>query len=271
MPRPTPCRSFAFGVVALLAAAGPLAGQAESEGDLRRENQRLKAAVSDLQQELDAARARIAELERTLERLSRQSRSPVTPTPASGVADPEPVTIDESAPRASPRALLRAMKESYLEATQGLELGDPSTLLGERQRRAYERAVRNWTARVHRELKGPIEWHVRIVRIIEDGDEVVLRAQAVDPVTHTALGDPFAMVPDKSIRHRVDQMLQPGAPEVLVVKGVLLPQPTMNPLRIEPGTFDKPPFLGPLAEFGFLIEASNLLPAPPPQPPSDGS
>jgi hypothetical protein len=163
------------------------------------------------------------------------------------------------------------MKESYLEATQGLELGDPATLLGERQRRAYERAVRSWTARVHRELKGPVEWHVRIVRIIDDGDEVVLRAQAVDPVTHTALGDPFAMLLDKSIRHRADQMLQPGAPEIMVVKGVLLPQPTMNPFRTEPGTFDKPPLLGPLAEFGFLVDASNLLPAPPPQQSSDGS
>ncbi len=270
MSRPTPCFSFAFGVVALLATAGPLAGQAESEGDLRRENQRLKAAVSDLQQELDAARARIAELERTVDRLSRQSHAPAPASPA-GPADPEPVTIDESAPRSSPRALLRAMKESFLEATQELELGDPSTLLGERQRRAYERAVRNWTARVHRELKGPVEWHVRIVRIYEYGDEVELQAQAVDPVTHTALGDPFAIVPDKAIRHRLEQVLQPGAPEILVVKGVLLPRPTMNTFRTEPGTFDNPIFIGPMAEFGFRVDASNILPAPPPQQPADGS
>jgi hypothetical protein len=268
MPRPISCRTFAFGLLALLLGAAPAAAQAESEGDLRRENQRLRAALSDLQQELDAARARIAELERTIDRMGRQpARSPGSAAPA----DPEPVTIDESIPGASPRALLRAMKASYEQATRDLEVGDPSTVPGERQRKVYERAVRNWVARAHRELKGPIEWHVRIVRVVEDGNEAVLRAQAVDPVTLTVLGDPFAMVLDKALRQRLGQVPAPGGPEVFVVKGVLLPQPVMNPFRLEPGTFDRPILLGPFAEFGFMVDASNLLPAPPLQQQGNGS
>ena len=281
MPRPTSCRSIAIGVLALLAAAGPSPAQNESEGDLRRENLRLKAEVSDLQQELEAARARIAELEQQIERLKLQAEKPAAP--ASAAPAPEQVTVDESIPTASPRALFRAMKQGYQEATRGLEIGDPRTPEGQRQRIAYQRAVEGWTRRAGRELRAPIEWHIRIVRILRDEEEAVLRAQAVDPKTLVELGEPFSVVLDKSVRHKLDQIMQRSEPEVLVVKGVLLPQATMNPKRMEPGTFDRPLFIGPLAEFGFTIEASSLNSAreerqaqqpeqPPqqPQPHSDG-
>jgi hypothetical protein len=258
MPRLTSCRIMTAAVLALLAAAGPAAAQ--GEGDLRRENQRLKALASDLQQELDAARARIVELERQIEGLKLKIGQALA-APSTGTPPPEQVTINESVPTASPRALFRAMKQSYQAATKGLEIGDPRTLDGQRQRIVYERAVKSWLGRVHRELRAPVEWHVRIVEIADAGDQSVLRAQAVDPKTRAELGDPFPIVLDKSTRHKLDQLMERSDPDVLIVKGVLLPQPTMNPQRLEPGTFDKPPFIGPFAEFGFLIDAASVVPA----------
>ncbi len=235
----------------LLAA---LPATAQSDNDLRNENQTLRTLVGDLQRELEAARQRIAELEQLVGALRRQiaaaGRSPAAPADP-GPTEAEPVSIDESVPNASPRALLHALQESYREALEGLEPGGP----GDRKYTTYMRALDRWTRRVNRELRSQIDWHVRIV----PDSQYPVEFEAVDPQTHTILGDPFPVRLTRNVRKRLHQLEQRGELGVLQLKGVLVPKVTINPDRLERGTFDNPRLIGRFAEFGLYVEASSIV------------
>ncbi|MHC4776704.1 MAG: hypothetical protein ACYTBR_15760 [Planctomycetota bacterium] len=262
MNRPKTCRSITLGMLALLAASG--AASAQSDADLRRDNQGLRTRVSDLQRELDAARNRITQLEREVEKL----RQLLAAAPQTSGAKPteEKVTIDESVPHASPRALLQALRDGYLEAMLDLDLGDPATPEGNRQRAAYLRNLHRWARRMNREMKAPIEWHIRVVgRAGYPSDVPGLDVEAVDPETHVVLGDPFPVMLPRGTVRQLAQLEAQGALGVLVLKGVLMPRVAVNPERNEQGLFDKPPFIGPFAEFEFVVEASSVTPPPKPQ------
>ncbi|MHC4414811.1 MAG: hypothetical protein ACYS0G_05960 [Planctomycetota bacterium] len=259
---PRPRLIITLGVIALLCAASRALGQSDS--DLRRENQRLQTRVKDLQRELEAAQRRIADLERQIEQLRRgPARSrPARPTPP-GISAPSQegeVTIDESVPNASPRALLTALQESYQEATGSLDIGTADTVPAsgevrrDRKRIAYLRALDRWAHRVNRELKSQITWHVRLVRVVQRG----LEMQAVDPKTLAVLGDPFPVTLPASQFRRLEQFEQRGKLDVLQLKGVLVPSVRVNPQRPDPGPFDKPRFIGPFAELGLSVQASSV-------------
>jgi cell division protein FtsB len=258
MIRPKTCRSITLGVLVLLAAAG--AASAQSDADLRRDNQRLRTKVSELQRELDAARNRIEQLEREVEKLRQLLAA--APTTPGGPPTEEQISIDESVPHASPRALLRALKQGYDEAMRELEPGEPDS----RQRTAYLRDLDRWAKRMNREMKSPIVWHIRISERAAYPLEVPgLEVEAVDPETNVVLGDPFpATLPQATVR-RLRQLEDRGQLGVLVLKGVLTPQVKVNPQRQEKGLFDKPLFVGPFAEFSFFVHASSLTP-PAPEP-----
>ncbi len=236
---------------------------AQSDRDLREENQRLQTEVNDLQRELEAAEKLIARLQEELKGLRTLAPAGPTTLPA------PPVSIDESIPSASPRALLRAMKESYREATLDLEMGDPRTAPGRRQQAAYVRAVETWAKRIRRELKTAVEWTVQIVPMTHQTREPgELLVWALDPVTGTRLGDSFMVRLNKATRHKLGQLAERAELDELVLRGVLLPQVTINLDRHEVGPFDNPPFIGPYAEFGLIVESSSLsLPHPQQNPP----
>ncbi len=255
-------RITAVAVLAVFTLTG--ASMAQSDRDLREENQRLQTRVNDMQRELDAAQASIAELQRQIRILalrlgqvagSSSSTGPSTP--------PERVTIDESVPNASPRALFNAISESYREATRDIEIGDYDDLAGNRQRATYLRAVDNWAKRVQREMRSSVVWHIRLMPLAEQGgDQPGLRVLAVDPETHVVLGEPFFIRLNSSVRRKLSQLEQRGAIDLLVLKGILVPQISVNPDRVDPGTFDNPRLIGPFAEFRFTVDASSLVPVP---------
>ena len=251
---------IALTAVAVLSTTGLAWGQ--SDRDLRQENQRLQTQVREMQRELDAARALIAELRRVNRDLARRLGQP--PHPAADPAtqpDAERVTIDESRPDASPRALLEAVSESYADATSDLEIGDFNSTTGERERRAYLRAVATWANRIRREMKSPVEWHIRLLPVAEQtGEQAGIRARAVDPETGVELGEPFIITINKTLQRKLNQLDQRGPIEVLVLRGVLTPEATVNPQRKEPGAFNNPRLIGPFAEFEFTVEASSLTP-----------
>jgi cell division protein FtsB len=253
MITPRCCRGIALGILAVLTTAG--AASAQSDADLRRENERLRTQVSDLQRELEAARNRIDQLEREVEKL-RQLLAAAPPMP-NGQAPEERVTIDESVPQASPRALLQAIKDGYMSALLDLDPGEPDS----KDREKYLRELSRWARRVNRELKSPIEWHVRITdRAIAPGDLPGLEVVAVDPETDVVLGEPFPVrLPQATVR-QLRRLEQRGALGVLVLRGVLMPEVMVNPQRDEQGLFNKPLFVGPFAEFSFWVEASSLTP-----------
>jgi hypothetical protein len=271
MIRPKTCRSFAVGMLALLATAG--AASAQSDAGLRRENQRLRTQVDDLKRELDAARNRIAQLELEVEKL-RQLLA-VTPQTPAGQSIEERVTIDESVPHASPRALLKALQAAYLEAMLDIDPGDPETAEGNRQRTAYLRELQRWSRRMNREMKTPIEWHVRVAgRSAYPPEAGDLKVEAVDPETHVVLGPSFRVSMAWARARQLKLHDERGVAGVLVLKGVLIPNVTVDPERHEKGRFDHIPplFVGPFVEFEFHVEGSSLtLPPKPQEEPGQGT
>jgi hypothetical protein len=227
---------------------------AQSQSELRRENQRLRTEAADLQRELDAARKRIADLEAEVARLAsavKTGRSALPP-----VAAP-PVTVDESKPDASPRALFNAIVRGYEEETKDLDIGDVEN---SSERIVFMRTINRWAARTNRELKSKIDWHVLIIgRAVPVRRGYVIRLQAVDPVTGTELGDPFDALISHVMASRLhDREQRHGLEEVMRLRGTLLPRVHVNQLRVEEGPFNNPPFLGPYAEFDFAVEANSL-------------
>ncbi|MBT8484587.1 MAG: MbeD family mobilization/exclusion protein [Phycisphaerae bacterium] len=242
--------SLALAAGLALVAALPAAGQSAAE--LRRENERLRARVTDLEQQLQSLTEQIARLQQQLTAAATAGGTTVPPF------TPDPISIDESKPDASPRALLATLTESYRSTLDGVEMGEP----GDPTRVAFVRQLNRWIARVNREHKMPIEWHVRhLGSIVPVGRGYLLRMQAVDPKTGATLGDPFDGILSRSVRSRLQQLSQRGLLEdVLVLRGTLVPRVMFNEDRLTEGPFNNPPIIAPMAEFGFTVNVTTLLP-----------
>jgi hypothetical protein len=223
---------------------------AQSDAELRRENQQLRS-------QLDMAEARVAELEREVARLqqtievlrSRTDRD----RPA---ADDEDVTIDESEPNASPRALMRALSKDYQEQLKDMPVGQAD----DRERQLYLRQLSRWQSAAIRKYRAQIQWHVRVLDATQTRSGYDLQLVAVDPKTDVRLGDPFAVSIPRGIARRYEQVTSRGDAGVLIVRGVLTPDITINPERQTSGPFDNPKLIGPFAEFRFSIDVRSLLP-----------
>jgi hypothetical protein len=248
-------------VAVLASAAGP--ALAQSENELRQENQALKDQVRELQAELDAARQKLQRMEQTVERLQRElvaGRSAPDARPPMKDLAPEEISIDESVPNASPRALQRALTDSYEEAMKDLEIGQRD----DRARRAYLVAVRSWAARISKgsELRDAIRWHVRVLPEppVHTTRGLGLRLQAIDPVTEVELGGPFEVVLPKPVVNRLERAVRTFDTEHMILRGAIAPRVRVNTQRMEAGPFDRPQLLGPFAEFGFIVDVRSLLP-----------
>jgi hypothetical protein len=215
---------------------------------------RLQERNRELERELEAARARIAELEQTVARLTRQLERARPPQPGEPERDQPEVTIDESKPNASPRALLRAMTESYEEHLGEMEIGED----GDRTRALYLRQLERWLNRVNREFRAPLTWTVRVLETEETRAGHALRVLAIDPKSGARLGEAFEMELPRRLARRYEQLLARQEAEVLQIRGTLVPQARLNRERMSPGPFNVPPLIGPFAEFGFRIELSSV-------------
>ncbi len=271
-----PFASIILAVFAILMLSGTAIAQSQNE--IRRENQRLRTQAADLERELEAARSEIEVLKTRIAEL--EDRLAERGSPASNATkplEPEEVTIDESEPHASPRALLKAIQDDYQEATKDLETGDGRNSVA---RGLYLKKLERWSVKINRQFKKPIEWHVRLV----DGDEqltsgareIVMHLEAVDPVTDVTLGDGLdAALSGCSAMHLERRLDREGRNGVLILKGVLHPLVRINRdrERIDSfGPFDNPRFIGPFAEFEFEVQVQTVLPKPKekPETPSEG-
>ena len=264
------CHPRLLACLAATALLAPVSSAiAQSDRDLRDENQRLTTEVKQLTRELEAAKGRIQSLQRQVESLRsamatlRRSSPPRSPAPLKE----EALTIDESIPNASPRALLNALKASYDKTFADQDQGEQ----GSSERTLYLRAVDRWAASANRDFRTKVAWHVRILdaQMTRRGPEV--KVQAVDPKTRTELGDPFVIALQRSVARRFEQLQERDLADVLVLKGTLHPQVVFNRQRKDVGAFDKPPrFIGPYAELRLTVDASSLLP-PTDEDSQDGS
>lgn len=225
---------------------------------LRDENEQLRQQVRDLQKELDDARAKVARLERMVERMQGQTadRDPLE--------EPE-VTIDESKPSASPRALLRAIVESHDAAMGDMEMDRPNS----RQRVAYMRALERWVAAAEREFKIPIEWHVEIVGELLLNRDGSARATvvAVDPETDAQLGSPFDVMLEPIMVRRIVPVRDRGDLDKLKMNGVVVPHLRINLERPNRGPFDSPKFIGPYVEYAMDVQVRSIVPVEKPKTP----
>lgn len=243
-------------VVAVLGVFLIPAGEAaaQSEQELRREVERLQERNRELERELEAARRQIQSLEQAIERLNNRLQQLRDAAPDRTEEEREEITIDESDPHASPRALFKAMKDSYEETLADMEIGEE----GDRQRSLYIRSVTRWQARINREMRGTIEWQVRVIDTEETRAGYTLRVVAVDPETEARLGEPFDIELPRRHARRYEQLVDRRQAERLRVRGVLVPDVQVNADRREPGPFNVPPLIGPFAEFGFRIDISAV-------------
>lgn len=229
---------------------------AQSEQDLRREVERLRERNRELERELDAARRQIQSLENAIERLNNRLQQLREGRPDRGEreADQEEVTIDESDPHASPRAMFNAMKESYEETFTDMEIGEAN----DRQRSLYLRSVERWRARINREMRGTIEWQARVIEAEDTRAGYLLRVVAVDPKTEVRLGEQFTIELPRRHARRYEQLVDRGQAERVRIRGVLTPDVQVNHDRRESGPFNVPPLIGPFAEFGFRIDVQAV-------------
>lgn len=246
-------------ILALFTHTGTSLGQ--SDRDLRAENQRLKTQVKQQQKELDASKAQIAKLNnqvKDLEKALKAARNaPKNPSQQPRVD--EKISIDESVATASPRALFSALKNSYEQAVDGLDQGEP----GETSYKIYLKAVQRWAIAANREYRAKIVWHVRVLATSPTQKGFAFELQAVDPKTNTKLGDPFFALLSKGLTKRYEQVIRRSGAEVVELKGTLHPNVTFDRSRSTAGPFDKAKFIGPFAQFSFEVDATSL------QPPSE--
>ena len=229
----------------------------ESDSDLRRQNQQLTTEVQDLQKRLEAAEQRNRELEERIAQLEQQLTARRT-SPATSTLPPleeEEVSIDESVPNASPRALFKELVKSYEKSLAELDMG----LNDERVQRGFLKQAESWRSRVNREYRSPIEWHVYAIDARQGANrERIVTFIAVDPKTDARLGDAFDVVLSQSLVDRMANLETRGELGLLVLRGTLTPDVRINPARFDRGTFDNPPFIGPFAEYFFRIDATSV-------------
>jgi hypothetical protein len=239
----------------------------QSSRDLRDENQRLTTQVDDLQKELTAAKQRISDLERQIDELRRAAAAGKGPTSSGRTPPPPPepkVTIDESNPMASPRALFNAVVQSHGDAMRDMPIGRE----GRSERDLYLRKLQEWRGAALRTFNGQINWTVRLVRPnrdLVDGRRVELIA--VDPVTDAQLGDPFFVTLDRTQLERLQKLHDRRLNEdddhlgVLMLRGVADPQIDIDPARLEPRKFTNVhAFIGPFAEYMLRVNPRSLVP-----------
>lgn len=240
------CSAFGCVLFAFIAATP---AHAQSDSELRRENQRLRTQVDELKKELEAALERIAALQEQM----RQRRAGGNTRLPSDQPEEEKVSIDESEPMASPRALLKALQASYTERFAELEMGEARE---SRERDNYLQSVVRWGRQAERKFKRPVQWHLRfeeIERQIKGG--YVIRAHAVDPEYGTTLGSSFrVMLP----RARTSVIEKHGMGATYAVRGTLTPYIGVNDERQETGPFNSPPLVGAFAELDLVLDIQTV-------------
>jgi hypothetical protein len=275
----------------ILLAAAPATGSAQSDHELRQENQRLATQVRDLQAELAAARAQMTEMQKQIDQLrvqladtidslkaaARQPAPAPTPLPGAPPAKPEVVTIDESIPNASPRALLNALSESYREALGGLPIGDDITRDGRKNRSLYLQRVEQWAAAASRHFRAQIEWTVMVTTAPPLPAGTIVEVQAVDPQTRVRLGRPFRLDIARHQMERLRLLEDLGKLDLLLLRGIVEPRIVISRDLEYAGPFDAGRYIGPFAEFGFSINIKSVTgvrepepPAPTPTKPAEG-
>lgn len=242
--------AIALAAMSCLDLLAPAAVGQVTDADLVRENERLRGQVDDLESALEAALARIAELERKLEAAAHGPADPAVPTPAT-----------KPPPAASPEGAIAAIRGAYESAVANGEIPAEAATGDDAAEVRRLRSLRKWVAAANRTFKAPVSWPVIVVASdVVSATDGRLRVQAWDPAEGTTVGDPF----DVPVERRVVERLQrprrdaTGSTRVHALEGVFTPTLRLNRQRTEIGTFDKPRFVGPMVEMVWNLDVKSV-------------
>ncbi len=249
---PISCRRTPSAIVAILAlVALSTPGQAQApETDLARENERLSAQVRDLEATLKAALARIAELEKSLAAAGSSGTTPGT------TAAPRSIAASNLSPAGLTTAI-RADFKAEFEASGLPVLTDTST---EEDRIRYERWLKKWVAARNRQFRERVSWPVAIKGAeAVSTNETLVNFQPWDIKDATAVGKTFELViPTRSYARATRRRNANMDDDIARLDGVFVPRIRFNSARMEPGPFDNPPYLGPMAELFWSFDFKAL-------------
>lgn len=238
-----------------LLAARPATAQV-GDADLVRENERLTAEVRDLQAALEAALARIAELEAAAAASRSGSATAPTPTPNAKVAATAP-------PEASQEGAIAAIRAAFAAAVESGEIAPQASPRDESARIRHLRSLQKWVASAARSYKAPVEWPVLVLASeVVSSTDGRLRVQVWDPKNATTVGEPFDVPVARRVVERVNRPrpLDAAEPAVFVLDGVFTPSLRVNERRTEVGAFDNPRFVGPMVELSWFVDAKSVGP-----------
>lgn len=265
--------AFLFALSLALFAPRATAQDEQSLNDLRRENDDLRQRIAQSDAQLAEARREIARLEAELAELKKRlDAAPPVPaanpgaTPNTPGADAPPpakdplATLPDNDPFSSPEALLKELKTQYQTTFGGYAMDTPE------QRRNAAPEIRRWVGKIGRESRGEIDWLIRL----ESGPQEDSRGRpfveivVLDPITGLKYDEQSILTADKRLIREIN-----GRPEETYwqISGEVRAEPIFNENRIDPGMFDRPRFIGVMAEFGILLTVRKAEPAIPPAPP----
>lgn len=268
-------------LLTLLIAIPRARAQGESPGDLRRENDRLRNRVAQLEarnqtleEDSESLRKRLAQIQAQLARLQSdvpalreenaalkqqlrdhniEPRSAGSPGAAPGGPASTPGASDlPDDPLACPPCLLEALRSSYAERFGSRDV--------ESDRAGYLRDVRRWTGEMRRKFRDTVAWTVEIDPNDVPGDVgLPVKLRVVDPGSHEPYHTRTVAV-DLDRRHTRRIMAEPDT-RYWLIEGVFYANPDVNVDRVEEGPIPFPPFIGPFAEFDFRFSARSVAPA----------
>ncbi|MEZ6232607.1 MAG: hypothetical protein R3B68_00300 [Phycisphaerales bacterium] len=285
-----PMLALALAVLTPRALAQPV-----SPADLRREierlqseNQRLATQALTAEEQArealaraEAAEARAAELARTVDRLEARlaglggpfESTPQPPTTEPTPADPAPEPADIPAePLASPASLLLELQRRF-EGDIAADIADPARPLTTADRRT----LTDWCERQARELRGSVDWRVRLwdLRPLGRNDRSAMLV-VLDPATDQPIGEPLEVLVPRAPADRLARALEHadennGVPPVWTLRGAIAAAPHVNPDRPTEGVFNHPLLVERFVEFGFELRWNALAEAEPLESPEAGS
>lgn len=233
------------------AAWSQTASAQNREADLARENDRLRAQVSDLEAALDAAMKKIAALEQRMKELQQSPSGSPTP-PAAAIAE---------APEASPEGMIEKVRAAFAEAEASGDILPIADARDPKARSRHQRSLQKWIAAANRSFKQRISWPV-VVGDMERTSPTTARVQLTpwNPEADASCGEPFSVMVSPRILENVRRAGLRSADKspVFMLAGVLEPQISYNPERVEVGPFDNPRFIAPTVEMRWSVEFKSL-------------
>jgi hypothetical protein len=246
-------------VCLLPAAAAPLAiaqpgGAERSMNDLRKENERLRERIEDLEAQLRQARSIIDSLREDAERMRRQIEQAASAASTErGAEEPADATAPvPDDPFAAPAALRAELRAAFLN-----EIGEPD-LERPGARKRYLVEARRWSRIMNQRYRRPVEWLVRVVGA-ERSEQGRLTAtmRVLDPSLRLPIGEAFTIRPATRFSARLEEA---ASGSLWRVEGVFAAETSVREDLEEPNLFGEPSMIAAHVVFDFSMSLRSLVP-----------